>query len=169
VTGAEWLPPSPPQTSYVYAAWWRRAVALLIDGCVLTVIALLLLLPFATLGFELSANPDEDFSTLILSLLAGLLVVLITSLLYAPLLMARTNGQTLGKIVTRCRVVRTDGQPIDFGFAALREVVVKNLGVGLAASATFGLGYLVDGLWPLWDAEKRALHDIIVNTRVVRS
>jgi len=28
---------------------------------------------------------------------------------------------------------------------------------------------LVDGLWPLWDAQNRAIHDMLAATRVVRA
>ena len=82
--------------------------------------------------------------------------------------MARTNGKTLGRMVMNIRVVRTSGQPITFGFAMLREVGVKAIGVGVAGSFTFGLAGLLDSLWPLWDEENRALHDFIVSTRVVK-
>ena len=40
---------------------------------------------------------------------------------------------------------------------------------GLGGSITFGLLWLLDCLWPLWDDENRALHDMIVNSRVVRA
>ncbi len=65
------------------------------------------------------------------------------------------------------RVIRAGGQPISFGFALLREVLVKSLLVGVIASATFGLAWLLDILWPLWDEENRALHDFVVNTRAI--
>ena len=36
------------------------------------------------------------------------------------------------------------------------------------SSLTAGLASLADVLWPLWDEENRALHDLIVDTRVVK-
>jgi len=67
------------------------------------------------------------------------------------------------------RVVRADGRPTDFWWSALRESVLKTLVFGgLASGATFGLAWLADVLWPLWDDQNRALHDIIVDSRVVR-
>jgi uncharacterized RDD family membrane protein YckC len=71
-------------------------------------------------------------------------------------------------MATGIRVVRAGGEPMTFGFALLREVVVKTLLFGIASSLTAGLASLADVLWPLWDEENRALHDFIVNTRVVR-
>jgi uncharacterized RDD family membrane protein YckC len=45
---------------------------------------------------------------------------------------------------------------------------VKALLFGIASSLTGGLAFFADVLWPLWDEENRALHDFIVDTRVVR-
>jgi hypothetical protein len=57
---------------------------------------------------------------------------------------------------------------VDFGYATLREVVVKWLLFGVVANSfTFGLAALVDYLWPLWDEENRALHDFVVNSRTI--
>ena len=42
-------------------------------------------------------------------------------------MMAKTNGQTLGRMAIGIRVVRANGKPMDFGCAMLREVVVKGL------------------------------------------
>jgi uncharacterized RDD family membrane protein YckC len=56
-----------------------------------------------------------------------------------------------------------------FWFAMLREVIVKSLLVGVVSSFTFGLAWLLDVLWPLWDEENRALHDFVVNTRVIKT
>jgi uncharacterized RDD family membrane protein YckC len=95
--------------------------------------------------------------------------VTIVAFLYAPAMMARTNGQTLGRMVLGIRVVRAKGQPMTFGWAMLREVAVKALLFGIASSLTFGLASLLDVLWPLWDEENRALHDFIVDTRVIKA
>jgi len=39
----------------------------------------------------------------------------------------------------------------------------------VVASGTFGLAWLLDILWPLWDEENRALHDFVVNTRSIKA
>jgi uncharacterized RDD family membrane protein YckC len=64
------------------------------------------------------------------------------------------------------RVVRADGAPVTFGLGLLREFVVKQL-FGIAL--TGGLFWLVDALWPLFDDQDRAVHDIIAETHVVRA
>jgi len=154
---------------FVLASWLSRVGAQLIDGIIIGVGALVLFLPIgAAAGAGFAADSDAGLAAAILGLILWVLCVALVALLYAPTMMARTNGKTLGRMVTNIRVVRTSGEPITFGFAMLREVVVKSLGFGIAGSFTFGLAPIVDSLWPLWDEENRALHDFIVNTRVVQ-
>ena len=153
----------------VLAGWWSRAGAQVIDGLIVGVGGILLAIaitaPFS-IGFF--AGDDVGIVAIVVGLLLAVVGVSIVALLYAPAMMARTNGQTLGRMVVDIRVVRAKGQPMTFGWAMLREVAVKALLFGIASSLTFGLASLLDVLWPLWDEENRALHDFIVDTRVVR-
>src|SRR5215210_1155660 len=154
---------------YTLASWGSRVGAQLIDGLIIGVGALILFLPIgAALGIGAASDSDTGIGAAIVGLLFWVLCVTVVALLYAPVMMARTNGKTLGRMVTNIRVVRTTGEPITFGFAMLREVAVKAIGFGIAGSFTAGIANLVDYLWPLWDEENRCLHDFIVNTRVVR-
>ena len=68
------------------------------------------------------------------------------------------RGTTVGGIICRLRVVRTDGVPIRF-----TEAAVRGLG-SILSTLVFGLGWL----WILWDAEQQAWHDKIAGTFVVR-
>ena len=154
---------------YMLASWGSRVGAQLIDGLIIGVGALILFLPIgAALGVGAASDSDTGVGAAIVGLLLWVLCVSIIALLYAPFMMARTNGKTVGRMVTNIRVVRTSGEPVTFGFAMLREVAVKTIGFGIAGSFTAGIAPLVDYLWPLWDEENRALHDFIVNTRVVK-
>lgn len=166
-----YAPPEAPGTQrYVLAGWWRRAVAQIVDGVVVGAGALIVLAIFgAVFSIGFVGGDTAGTVSVVLGILFGIVVVVVLALLYAPVLMVRTNGQTLGKMATDCRVVRVDGSPVDFSWAAMREVVVKGLLLGVAASLTAGIAYLVDYLWPLWDDENRALHDMIVKSRVVRA
>jgi uncharacterized RDD family membrane protein YckC len=160
---------SPVLGRYVLASWWSRVGAQLIDGIIIGVGALILFLPIgAALGLGFASDSDASIGAAIVGLLFWVLCVTVIAVLYAPVLMARTNGKTLGRMVMNIRVVRAKGEPITFGFAMLREVAVKAIGFGLAGSFTFGIANLLDYLWPLWDEENRCLHDFIVDTRVVR-
>jgi uncharacterized RDD family membrane protein YckC len=79
------------------------------------------------------------------------------------------NGQDWGKQIVGIRVVKDDGQPVTFGFALLREVVVKGLLIGIVSNLTAGIAGLLDGLWPLWDNTNQALHDKVVSTHVIQA
>ncbi len=151
------------------AGWWQRAGAQLIDGAIISVgAAILFVLVTAPFSLGFFGGDEVGVASLIFGAFLALLCVAVVALLYAPALMARTNGKTLGRSVTGCRVIRANGEPITFGFAMLREVVVKTLLVGLVSGATGGIAWLLDVLWPLWDEENRALHDFVVNTRTIR-
>jgi uncharacterized RDD family membrane protein YckC len=152
----------------VLAGWWRRVGAQLLDGLIVSAGAALLFVAI-TAPFSIGFFASDEVGTVavIVGGVLALLCIAVIALLYAPALMARTNGKTLGRMATGIRVIRADGRPITFGFAMLREVAVKTLLVGIASGLTGGIGYLLDVLWPLWDEENRALHDFLVNTRTI--
>jgi uncharacterized RDD family membrane protein YckC len=166
--------PGPPPGPFVLAEYSQRAIAAIIDFAIKAVFALVILAGFGTvLGIGFLA---DDHGSGIIAFLAALLLVGVAfataSLLYEPVYMAATNGQTLGKQLTKCRVVRTGGEPMSFGWAMLREVAIKWLAIGtIGNTITFGLplATLADNLWPLWDSEHRALHDYAASTRVVKA
>ena len=151
---------------FVLAGWWSRVGAYLIDGLIVGVGALILFLPLVAAG--LTVDSDAGWATLAAAGIVWLVCLAIAALLYAPAMMARTNGRTLGRMATNIRVVRASGQPITFGFAVLREVIIKWFLFGIAGAITGGIAQLLDVLWPLWDEQNRCLHDFIVDTRVVR-
>ena len=161
--------PAPVTGRYALAGWWSRVGATVIDGVIIGVGALLIMALFGSVfsvGFF--ASDEAGVVSLIVGLLLSFVAIAIVALLYAPLMMARTNGKTLGRMAMGIRVVRANGHPMTFGWAMLREVAVKALLFGVAGSFTFGLANLADVLWPLWDEENRALHDFVVDTRTVR-
>ncbi|WP_038092152.1 RDD family protein [Acidihalobacter prosperus] len=68
------------------------------------------------------------------------------------------GGQTLGMKAWGIRLVSTDGKPIGWKRATVRF-----------AAASFSWILLGSGfLWSLFDPDKRALHDILSHTRLVR-
>ena len=162
-------PPVPSSGRYALAGWWSRVGATLIDFLIIGVGALVIIALFGSV-FSVGFFDSEETGivSLVIGLMLAFLAISIVSLLYAPLMMDRTNGKTLGRMAMGIRVVRANGQPMTFGWAMLREVAVKWLLFGLAGSLTAGLANLADVLWPLWDDENRALHDFLVDTRTVR-
>lgn len=153
------------------AGWGRRLGATVLDGLIVGVPALLImgLLGIGVTGTSAS-DSDVGLVAFIGAAIVSVLVFVVLSLIYAPLTMMRRgehNGQTFGKQALGVRVVRTSGEPMDFLWSALREVVIKNFAVGIAASFTFGIATLLNYLWPLWDDQNRAGHDFAASTRVV--
>ena len=168
-----WQQPLPPVVpGGQLAGWGARAGAYIIDGLVLLVPVAIVgaLVVGAVAGFD--DDDDVAIGAVILASLLFILIFAIAALLYAPLLMMRQgqhNGQTWGKQVAGIRAVRDNGQPFDFGSAALREVVLKGLAVGIASSIIPFLPWFLNFFWPLWDDENRALHDMAASTHVVRA
>jgi uncharacterized RDD family membrane protein YckC len=147
------------------ASWGSRVAATLIDW-------LILLVPAVVLTIIVVAIAAGSDTGAIVTGILGFLAYLVALFIYAPVLMARggkNNGQTWGKQALGIRVVRDNGQPMSFGWAALREIAVKGLAVGIASSIIPLIPWLLDSLWPLWDDENRALHDMISSTHVVRA
>jgi uncharacterized RDD family membrane protein YckC len=147
------------------AGWGNRLAAYLLDGLILLVPAIVL----TVIVVAVAAGSDTGaIVTGILSFLAYLVVALI----YAPVLMSREgarNGQTWGKQAMNIRVVRDNGQTMSFGWAALREIVVKGLAVTIASAIIPFIPWFLNYFWPLWDDENRALHDMICSTHVVQA
>lgn len=145
------------------ASWGIRVGATLIDW-------LILLVPVVILTIIVVGIAAGSDTGAIVTGALGLLAYLIVALAYAPVLMARegpNNGQTWGKQLVGIRVVRDTGEPMNFGWSALREIAVKGLLVGIVSSILPLIPWLLNYLWPLWDDTNRALHDIVCSTHVV--
>ena len=162
-----WQQPIPQHQAWVgqpLASWGSRAAALLIDWLILLVPVIVLTI------IVVAVATGSDTGAVVTGILGGL-AYLVVLFIYAPTLMARdgrNNGQTWGKQMIGIRVVRDNGQRVSFGLAALREIVVKGLLVSIVSSIIPLIPWLLDYLWPLWDDENRALHDMVVSTHVVR-
>ena len=147
------------------ASWGSRLAATLIDWVIL-------LVPVVVITVIVVAVATGDDTAGWVTGVIGFLAYLVAVLLYAPVLMARhgaRNGQTWGKQLMTIRAVRDSGQPMSFGWAALRELGVKGFGVGVVASIIPFIPWFLNYFWPLWDDQNRALHDMVVSTHVVRT
>jgi uncharacterized RDD family membrane protein YckC len=148
------------------ASWGSRVAASLLDGLVFLVAVLLLLAPGV-----LVLIAGSDVGGVVLLILGGF-AYLAVYVFYGAYFMQRAgerNGQTPGKQWVGIRVVRDNGQKYDLGSGLLREFVVKQLLFVWVGSWFAGIPWLVDNLWPLWDDENRAVHDMIVKSHVVRA
>jgi uncharacterized RDD family membrane protein YckC len=132
------------------AGFWIRLTAVLVDG-VLFVLVEVLLAFFAGLvwGPGIVDVPVFRPTVSVFMLVFGAAYYLVMHALF---------GQTLGKMLLDLHVIEVDGRPLTLGTAALRSF-------GYSISAlTFGIGFVLAGL----RRDKRALHDLIAGSRVVR-
>jgi uncharacterized RDD family membrane protein YckC len=163
-----WQQPLPPAAPAWHgrplASWGSRVAAQLLD-------ILILLVPVAVLTAVVVAIATNSGTAAWVTAVLGFFAYLVVILMYAPLLMAREgrgNGQTWGKQIIGIRVIRDSGETMSFGAAAVREILVKNLCVGIASAVIPLIPWFLDNFWPLWDDENRALHDMAVSTHVVQ-
>ena len=129
----------------VLAEWWRRLVAVVIDTAVLWA-------PMWVVTHNMDRMPRTVISVVV-------------GVIYFALLNGGAAGQTLGKMALGIRVRdAATGGPVGPSKAALRYIVPA-----LLAFVTFGLVWLLDGLWPLWDRRRQALHDKLAGSVVVNA
>ena len=129
----------------VYAGFWRRAVAVLLDSLILMVVNGLLGTIFAFGGDNM--------------LNIGQIITSFLGIVYYVYFIGN-RGQTLGKMIMKIKVVSLDtDKPVGYLKAFLRDIVGKIL-----SGLVFGLGYL----WSIRDAKKQTWHDKIAKSVVVR-
>ena len=131
------------------AAWGQRLGAYLVDEVFIGVIDFLA-------EFALGLRHEFGGRVLWLLMAAG----------YYAVLNGSEMGQTFGKRLFNIQVrdATGEGGTIGVGRAGLRFLTV-----GLFRIVPFfGLFTLLDGLWPLWDPRRHALHDKIAGSVVVR-
>lgn len=128
----------------VIASPWRRLVASFVDGLILVLVTLLLM---ALAGVDWM-NPTPAQNLLFNWLPSWAYYVAFTAL----------YGATPGKMLLGIRVVKTDGRPVDWLTAFMREVVGKTL-----STLPLGLGYL----WAFFHPKRQTWHDLIADTLVV--
>jgi uncharacterized RDD family membrane protein YckC len=144
------------------AEYWPRVGAAVVDFFVRLALVLAGLLVGA-LGYTGGEASGETGTTI------GLILGAAAGVAYAPIMMARTGGQTVGHRSTNTRVVRRDGSRITGGGAAAREILVKAILIEGIGGFLFAIPTILNYLWPLWDADNEALHDKICSTRVVEA
>ncbi len=148
----------------LYAGFWIRVLAVIIDGLILAVcFFLLVMIMFLIPGRNLIRtlqNPDLS-PTVIGAVYGGIalfyLVFFAVTVAYQSWFVARRGG-TPGKLALGLRVVRSDGTALSGGRSVGRAFayILNNL-------VPFGIGFIIAG----FDNQKRALHDHICDTRVI--
>jgi len=149
----------PTAGGYRYAGFWIRFLAHIIDSIILGVVSSIL--QFSLLGPMLGLQNIENNPAAVFAALSAIgtvgLVGLVIACTYEAVFVAQM-GATPGKMALGMKVVRPDGSRVDLGRAIGRYFAKILSGIILL------IGYIMAG----FDSEKRALHDMICDTRVVR-
>jgi len=133
------------------APFFLRCGALLIDYIVLLIFpvgSLLLSRYFGNDGAKLMAGSLNDAGWLITLFLAGTNFVLLPAF----------TGQSIGKMATGIKIVRTDG-----GQSGIAKIALRNLLGYLVTLASFGTGFLLSAV----TRSGRSLHDYLFGTVVI--
>lgn len=138
--------------TFEYAGFWIRFVAALLDGIILFVAGIIVQLLFTPMWR--SGRVDLMFMALGIQYLISMAI----GATYEGLFVSRF-GATPGKMALELKVVRPDGGPISLGRAVGRYFAKIVSGILLM------IGYIMAG----FDSQKRALHDMICDTRVIRA
>lgn len=147
-----------------YGGFWIRFVARVIDAILVGIVSFVLFLPLGLLGIgSLSLANRQDPAAALAALPALMGVFGLTFVLRIALFAAyevyflTTRGATPGKMALGLKVIRADGGPITVGLATGRYFAQ------FLSGFLFCIGYIIAG----FDAEKRALHDRLCETRVI--
>lgn len=137
-----------------YAGFWIRFAAVSLDGLILLPVSLLIW------GIVFFHDPqifteNEGFGVRRLLIQFALMLA---GVAYDALFVGRF-GATPGKMICNLRIVHPDGSRVSYTRAFGR------CGAKWLSGIIFGIGYLMAA----FDDEKRALHDQICDTRVIRS
>lgn len=138
------------------AGFWHRAAAWVIDGAIVLVVCRFVISRLALRPPRTEHLPVPE-ALLQFAPIFGLMGAIVV--LYG-MIMVGTWGGSVGKLLLGLRVVRhSDGNKVPYGLALGRALA------GFISLAPFGLGCL----WVALTPGKRAWHDYLCDTRVVRS
>lgn len=142
------------------AGFGIRLVAFLIDGIIFGVIFWVVDWVLGTaFNVRESVDPATGLPVMGPGMWIGMLVSIVLAIVYYIIIPLRTNGQTFGKKFTRIRIAKADGSPLTAWTLFLREFIGKFL-----SSITLLIGYLI-----ALGKQKRALHDYVAGTLVIRA
>jgi len=152
----------------VYAGFWVRFLAFLIDNAVIGIGFVLILIPLIFLtglgGFIGEIHPNEDMNDVGIFMLFGLLflaatVSLLLTWLYHALMESSEWQATLGKKVLGLVVTDMAGRRVSFGRATGRHFakIITNMVPAF-------IGYIMAG----FTERKQAMHDMIAGCLVLR-
>lgn len=137
---------------FTYGGFWIRFAAKFLDGIILSMISFAIQIPIA--GLTATDDPESALGPFLVIYLLGLLV----GIAYPTFFLGKF-GATPGKMAAGLKVVRPDGEPITYLRAFGRYFAE------MISSLILFVGYIMAA----FDDEKRALHDRMCDTRVIRT
>jgi uncharacterized RDD family membrane protein YckC len=143
--------------------FWIRLVAYLLDAFIVSIAAVIIIGIFIAIVLfsDESIDDSKDSLFIIGCAVVMVLALLVINWLYEALMTSSPRGATLGKQALGLRILRADGAQLSFGRATARHFL-KTL---ITPLVPFAIGYLMAA----FTARKRALHDVLADTLVIRS
>lgn len=167
------------------AGWWWRALAVVVDSVILSVLAAIPAIPIYRKLFAAMADffsrtlaaaeagqppPPTPEPTDLLSSgdqLAMALITFAVTVIYTTLFL-RFKGATPGKMIIGLRVVPT-GVGQHRGVLSWSSVLIRAfLWAGPGLNVVLSIFQLLDVLFPLWQPKRQAIHDMAAKTQVVK-
>lgn len=139
----------------IYAGFFVRMAAFIIDNIIVWCGLLLIRIPFGIMSLS---SPDNFLVKDLIFQYSVIDIVLYLAGCAYFILMTYYSGSTVGKRVMHIKVVSSEDRNLTFFEVAFRETIGRYL-AGIIVDA----GYLMVGV----DKDKRGFHDILADTRVV--
>lgn len=147
--------------SLVYAGFWKRFVAVIIDSILLYVVNTIITLAFfgSSMASLSRVRQNDPAAAMAIAGGAGLIWLISIALgwLYSALMESSANQGTLGKMALGLRVTDLDGNRISFARATGRYFGK------FVSTIILCIGFIMAG----FTAKKQALHDMIAGTLVL--
>lgn len=137
---------------FAYGGFWIRGLALLIDWILLATLSGMVLLPAIYMS-----SLNDRMGIMILGYAILTLLPYVIKAVYEIIMVGR-YGATLGKMVCGLRIAKPNGEPISYARSAGRHFAKY-------ISSFTVIGYILAAV----GEEKKSLHDMICDTRVIRS
>lgn len=154
----------------IYAGFWMRLVAIIIDGIIIGIIQSFVIIPIlAAIGFgfigtmqTMDMNDPNNVAGMLGAVMAVAgtywILAMCIQVLYFSFMESSKWQATIGKMALGLMVTDMNGVKLDFGKAFVRNIckIISNF--------TLLIGYIMAG----FTDKKQALHDIIAGTLVVK-
>lgn len=134
------------------AGFWLRVLAATIDSLVCNTVIFVMSLSLGYL-FKTSHYSFNEMAQLIVMAM-GIIVTLFYYIFFTGY-----GGQTPGKMALQIKVIHNNGTQVSYGQAIMRETIGKMISYLL-----LGIGYLMVA----FRRDKRAMHDLLASTRVIK-